>query len=200
MRKLSHLCNRISNIFQIEGYNSINHINCQSSNQFQEKCTKFNEKYWKTLVILLFTKTRISGPFHSSSFRGIWGPSAPNWGPSAPTWGPAAPIWGPAARDHDGDGSTMSQTTYVLKFSFLHWIKRCKEPSCPRSPGLGFGVYQFPNYLCSKIQLSTLNKKVQRTLTSLKSWTGVVQDSGGSWLGFWSWSQWKRVTPYLTIS
>ena len=27
---------------------------------------------------------------------------------------------------------------YVPKFSFLHWIKRCKEPSCPRSPGLGF--------------------------------------------------------------
>ena len=96
----------------------------------------------------------------------------------------------------------MSQTTYVPKFSFLHWIKRCKEPSCPQSPGLGiwrtlevpdwgFGswswwgwVQDVPNYLCSQIQLSTLNKKVQRTLMSSKSWTGDLEDSGGSWLGF----------------
>ena len=38
--------------------------------------------------------------------------------------------------DHDEFGFTMSQTNYVQKFSFLHWIKRCKEPSCPWSPGL----------------------------------------------------------------
>ena len=76
--------------------------------------------------------TRISGcPFILALSEGFGRPSAPNWGPSAPTWGPAAP-------DRDGDGSTMSQTTYVPKFSFLHWIKRCKEPSCPRSPGLVF--------------------------------------------------------------
>ena len=85
----------------------------------------------------------------------------------------------------------MSYTTYVLKFSFPHWIKRCKEPSCPRSPGLGIWrtlevpdwgilsrsgwgwVYNVPNYLCFEIQLSTLNKKVQRTLMSLKSWSFV---------------------------
>ena len=91
----------------------------------------------------------------------------------------------------------------VPKFSLLHWIKKCKEPSCPQSPGLwfwrtlevpewGFGswswwwwVYNVPKYLCSEIQLSTLNKKVQRTLMSLKSWTGDLDDSGGSWLGFW---------------
>ena len=104
---------------------------------------------------------------------------------------------------HDGKGSGMFQTTYVPKCSFLHWIKKCKEPACPRSPGLGFWrtlevpnwgfgswswwgwVYNVPNYLCSEIQLSTLNKKVQRTLMSLKFWTGVLKDPGGSWLGFW---------------
>ena len=97
----------------------------------------------------------------------------------------------------------MSQTTYIPKFSFLHWIKRCKEPSCPQSPGLelwrtldvpdwGFGswswwggVYIVPKNLYSEIQLFTLNKKVQRTPMSLKSWCGVVEDSGGSWPGFW---------------
>ena len=105
--------------------------------------------------------------------------------------------------DHDGKGSRMSQTTYVLKFSLLHWIKRCKEPPCPRSPGmelwrtlevpdwglgslLGWGVVKDdPNNLYSKIQLSTLNKKVKRTLMSSKSWSGVVEDSRGSWLEFW---------------
>ena len=147
----------------------------------------------------------------------------------------------------------MSQTTYVLIFSFLHWIKRCKEPhvlevlvwsvedsggswllfwflimmgrgqECPkqpmfqswafyieykgaknpRIPGLRFrrifkvpdwsfgswswwgGVKNVPNNLSSYIQHSTLNKKVQRTLMSLKSWSGVGEDCGCSWLGFW---------------
>ena len=124
-------------------------------------------------------------------------------GTTAPNWGPLAPIWGPEAPDHDGDGTTMSQTTYNPKFSFLHWIKRCKEPSCPRSPGLGIwrtlevpdwgfgswswwgGVKNVPNILCFEIQLSTLNRKVQRTLMSWKSWSVVVEDSGGSWQGFW---------------
>ena len=119
---------------------------------------------------------------------------------------PVVPIWRPAAPDHDGDGSTMSRTTYVPKFSFLHWIKRCKEPLCPWSPSLelwrtlevpgwGFGswswwggVYNIPNNLCSEIQLSTLNMKVQRTLMSSKSLAGV-----GSWLGFGSWSWWGGV-------
>ena len=96
------------------------------------------------------------------------------------------PDWG-SVPDLDGEGSIMSETTFVLKFSFLHCIKRCKEPPCPRSPGLelqrtlevpewGFGswswwggVYNVPNNLCSKIQFSTLNKKVQRTPMSLKS-------------------------------
>ena len=41
-------------------------------------------------------------------------------GPSAPTLGPPAPILGPAESDHDRDGSTKSQTTYVPKFRFLH--------------------------------------------------------------------------------
>ena len=101
------------------------------------------------------------------------------------------------------EGSIISQTTYVPKFSFLHWIKRCKEPSCPRSPGLGFwrtlevpdwgfgswswwrGVNDVPSNLCSEIQFSTLNKKVQRTPKSSKSWSGVMEDSGGFWLRFW---------------
>ena len=96
----------------------------------------------------------------------------------------------------------MSQTTYVSKFSFLHWIKRCKEPSCPQSPGLGIWrtlevpdwgfsswswwrwISNLPNYLCFEIRLSTLNKKVQRTPISLKSFIWVVEDSGSSWLGF----------------
>ena len=82
--------------------------------------------------------------------------------------------------DHDGEEFIISQTTYVPKFSFLHWIKRCKEPSCPWSPGLelwrtlevpdwGFGSWSWwggvknvPNNLCSEIQLSTLNKKVAK--------------------------------------
>ena len=46
-------------------------------------------------------------------------------------------------------------------------------------------MYNVRNHLCSKIQLSTLIKKVQRTPMSSKSWSGVVEDSGGSWLGFW---------------
>ena len=104
--------------------------------------------------------------------------------------------------DHDGEGSEMSQTTYVPKSSFLQWIKGSKEPSCPWSPELGiwrsfeipdwgFGswtwwgwVYNAPNSLCSDIQLSIFNKKVQRTLMSSKSWTGDLEDSGGTWLGF----------------
>ena len=45
-------------------------------------------------------------------------------------------------------------------------------------------VNNVPNNLCSKIQLSTLNIKVQRTLMSSKSWSGVMQDSGGYWLWF----------------
>ena len=79
----------------------------------------------------------------------------------------------------------------------------CKESSCPRSPGLGiwrtldvpdwgFGstsewgwVYNVPKYLCSEIQVSTLNKKVKKTLMSSKSWTGDLDESGGSSLGFW---------------
>ena len=113
--------------------------------------------------------------------------------------------------DLDGEGSIMSQTTFVLKFSFLHCIKRCKEPPCPRSPGLelqrtlevpewGFGswswwggVYNVPNNLYYEIQLSTLNEKVQWTPMSLKSWTGDMEDSGCSWLGFGSWSWWRGV-------
>ena len=135
---------------------------------------------------MLLSWTRISGcvtPFHSSFFRGIWG--------------------GPVAPDCDGDGWTMSQKSYVPNFSFLHWIKRYKEPPCSRSPWLelcrtlevpdwGFSswswwgwVYNVPNYLCSEIQLSTLNKKVQRTPMSSKSWSWVLEDSGGFWPEFW---------------
>ena len=33
-----------------------------------------------------------------------------------------------SGHDHDGDVSSKSQITYVPKFSFLHWMKRCKEP------------------------------------------------------------------------
>ena len=46
-------------------------------------------------------------------------------------------------------------------------------------------VYNVTNYLWSEIQHSTLNKKMQRTPISSKSWSGVVEDSGGFWLGFW---------------
>ena len=130
----------------------------------------------------------------------IWRCKEPSC-PRSPGWS-CGGLWrfltGVLVPDHDGDGSKMSQTTYVPKFSFLHWIKRCKEPSCPWSPGLGiwrtlevpdwgFGSWLWWGwvYLCSKIMLSTLNRKVQRTLMSLKSWTGDMEDSGGSWLGFW---------------
>ena len=44
-------------------------------------------------------------------------------------------------------------------------------------------VKNVPNNLFSEIQLYTFNKMVQRTLMSLKSWSGVVEDSGGSWPG-----------------
>ena len=54
-------------------------------------------------------------------------------------------------------------------------------------------VNNVPNNLCSKIQLWTLNLNVQRTLMSLKSLVWVVEDSGGSWLGFGSWSWWEQV-------
>ena len=46
-------------------------------------------------------------------------------------------------------------------------------------------VSNVPNYPCFKIQLSTLKKKVQRTLMSSKSWSGVVEDPGGSIFWFW---------------
>ena len=46
-------------------------------------------------------------------------------------------LTGVSVPDHDGDWFTMSQSTYVSKFSFLHWIIKCKEPSCPWSSGLG---------------------------------------------------------------
>ena len=45
-------------------------------------------------------------------------------------------------------------------------------------------VNNVPNNLCSEIQLFTLNKKMQRTLMSSKSWSGVLEDSGSFWLGF----------------
>ena len=57
-----------------------------------------------------------------------------------------------------------------------------------RFPIMMGGVYNVLLNLSFKIQLSTLNKKVQRTPMSLMSWTGVVEDFGGSWLGFHSWS------------
>ena len=41
-----------------------------------------------------------------------------------------------------------------------------------------------PNNLGSEFQLSTLKLKVQITLMSSKSLVGVVEDTGGSWLGF----------------
>ena len=47
-------------------------------------------------------------------------------------------------------------------------------------PMSGIAVNNVQNNLCSKIQLSKLNIKVQRTPVSSKSWTGVVEDSGCS--------------------
>ena len=41
--------------------------------------------------------------------------------------------------DHDGDRSTMSQTPYVPKFGFLHWIKRAKNPHVLVVMDWGFG-------------------------------------------------------------
>ena len=90
----------------------------------------------------------------------------------------------------------MSQTTYVPKFSFLHWIKMCKEPPCPLSPCLEFwrtlqvsdwyfgswswwwGVYRVPKNLYSEIQLPTSNKKVQRTQHVLEV---LYWSCGGLW-------------------
>ena len=96
--------------------------------------------------IIICIVTRMSGrvgPFHSSSFRGIWGA----FGPYLRAFSPYLRACGP--------------------WSWWEWVNNV------------------PNYLCSKIQLSTLNKKVQRTLMSSKSWTGDLEDSGGFWLGFW---------------
>ena len=96
--------------------------------------------------------------------------------------------------DLDGDRSTKSQTTYVPKFSFLCWIYRCKEPSCPWSPWLElwrtlevpdwcFGSWSWwgqvsnvPNNICSEIQLSILNLKVLWRTLEVPDW------------GFESWS------------
>ena len=97
----------------------------------------------------------------------------------------------------------MSQTTHLQKFSFVHWIKRCKNPhvlevlvwSCR-------GLWRFltgvlvPDHDGDRCTMSQttydpkfcflhLIKKVQRTPMSSKSWSGVVKDSGGCWLRFW---------------
>ena len=45
-------------------------------------------------------------------------------------------LTGVSVPDHDGKGLGMSQRAYVPKFSFLHQVTGCKEPPCPRSPGL----------------------------------------------------------------
>ena len=41
--------------------------------------------------------------------------------------------------DNDWDGSIIFKMTYVPNLSFLHWIERCKKPSCPQIPGWSWG-------------------------------------------------------------
>ena len=102
--------------------------------------------------------------------------------------------------------------TYVLILGSLSWLCRCKEHSCPLSPGselwstlevpdrdlaswswFGYGQWSLI-HPCSEFMLSILILKVQRTSMSFKSWFGAFEDAGGSWLGFgililiWIWS------------
>ena len=93
--------------------------------------------------------------------------------------------------------------THILNFGFLSWFLRWKEhphPFCTdlwlwrmlEVPDWGLASWYWFGYghwslvhMYSKFWLSILVFKVQRTSMSLKSWWGALEDSEGSWLGFW---------------
>ena len=102
--------------------------------------------------------------------------------------------------------------TLDSNFGSLTWLWRCKEYPCPLSPDLGllrtlevpdwgfaswywfwYGYWSLVHQY-AKFWLSILILKVQRTSMSFKSWSGALEDAGGSWLGFgililiWIWS------------
>ena len=97
-------------------------------------------------------------------------------------------------------------------FGSLSWLLRCKEHQCPLSPFSGhWRTLEVPDWglACwswfgyghwswiqpwSKLWLSILIFKVQRTTMSFKSGFGALEVAGGSWMGFgilimiWIWS------------
>ena len=104
--------------------------------------------------------------------------------------------------DLDLDMVTGLWFTHDPNYGSLSWFRRCKEHPSPLSPNLGLwrtlGVpdltlaswYWFGYghwslvHPYSKFGLSILILKVQRTSMSFKSWSGALEDAGGSWLGF----------------
>ena len=133
-----------------------------------------------------------------SSFRGFGG-----------CWIFLTRVWHP---DNDLDMVSGPWYTNILNFGYLSWFLRCKEHPCPLSPLLGlWRTLEVPYWslaswywfgyghlsliqTCSKIWLSILILKVQRTSMSVKSSFETLKDAGGSWVGFgiviliWIWS------------
>ena len=97
---------------------------------------------------------------------------------------------------------TVLWYTYAQNFRSLSWLRRCKEHPCPLSHDLGLcRMLDVPDWGLaswywfgyghlslvhpySEFWLSILILKVQRTSMSFKSWSGALEDAGGSWLGF----------------
>ena len=95
---------------------------------------------------------------------------------------------------------------HVPNVGYLSWFWRCKEHTCILSPHLGLwrtmevsvwglASWSWFAYICwclihqwSKFLISILNLEVQKTSMSFKSSLGALEDAGGSWLGFTSWS------------
>ena len=102
--------------------------------------------------------------------------------------------------------------THDPNFGSLSWFWGCKEHPSPLSPHLGLWrmlkVQDWGSASCSwfgddhwtlvhpysEFWLSILILKVQRTSMSFKSWSGALEDAGGSWRGFgililiWIWT------------
>ena len=104
--------------------------------------------------------------------------------------------------DFDLDMVTGLLHTHVPNFGSLCWFWRCKEHPCPLCHHLGlWRMLEVPDWGLaswywfgyghwslvhpySEFWLSILILKVQRTSMSFKSWSGALEDAGGSWLGF----------------
>ena len=108
---------------------------------------------------------------------------------------------------------------HVPNFGSLSWIWRPNQHPWPKSPVLGlWNMLEVPDWVlailswfgwgtwslthpCSQFWLSILILKVWRTSISSKSWCGALEDAGGSWLGWASWSwficgHWSLIYPY----